>query len=364
MIPGSRKIRVMIIDDSAIVRKILAETLAGEPDLEVVGAFPDPLTAKEKLATLRPDVLTVDIEMPRMDGITFVRELMASTPIPSIIVSSVAQQGCDRAIQALEAGAVEVLAKPSGPYSVGGLKQTLAQKIRAAAQARLSVRRPGAAAAPARTAPAVRTHVWRDALIAIGASTGGTEAVREVLRQLSADCPPVLVVQHIPPVFSRSFAERLDSVCAIAAREARDGDTLSPGTALIAPGDQHMVLRRTPAGLQVRLNSGPRVCYQRPAVDVLFQSVAQTSGLRALGAILTGMGSDGAAGLKRMRDAGAHTIAQDEATCVVYGMPKEAVLLGAAERVLPLNRIGEAIRAWCTTAAAGGGVGGAACRGA
>jgi two-component system, chemotaxis family, protein-glutamate methylesterase/glutaminase len=320
--------------------------------LIVVGAVPDPLIAREKLAELRPDVLTVDIEMPRMDGITFVRELMSTTPIPCIIISSVAQTGCERAIQALEAGAVEVLAKPSGPYSVGDLRQTLAQKVRAAAQARLSIHRSRTATPPARVPAKSPVAISKDSLIAIGASTGGTEAVREVLEHLPPGCPPVLVVQHIPPVFSRSFAERLDRCCAINVHEARDGEFLQPGLALIAPGDQHMLLRATPAGLQVRLNAGPRVCYQRPAVDVLFHSIAQVRGLNVLGALLTGMGSDGAAGLKRMRDAGAQTIAQDEATCVVYGMPKEAVRLGAASRILPLHRIGDAINAWSSVAAA------------
>jgi two-component system chemotaxis response regulator CheB len=346
---AARPIRVLIIDDSAIVRKILTDTLSGELDLTVVGALPDPVAAREKLAELRPDVLTVDIEMPRMDGITFVRELMATTPIPCIIISSVAQRGCERAVQALEAGAVEILAKPNGPFSVGDLKLSLAQKIRAAAHARV-FRRSARLPVAAGPAPVVirKPRPCEGALIAIGASTGGTEAIRIVLERLPANCPPVLVVQHIPPVFSKSFADRLNTCCAISVREARDADRLQPGLALVAPGDWHMVLRKAPLGLQVKLNSGPRVCYQRPAVEVLFGSVAQTSGVKALGIILTGMGNDGAAGLKRMRDAGAFTIAQDEATSVVYGMPREAVRLGAATEVLPLPRIADAICSWAT----------------
>jgi two-component system, chemotaxis family, protein-glutamate methylesterase/glutaminase len=348
---GERKIRVLVVDDSLIVRRILTQTLAAEPDLIVVGAVPDPVAAREKLAEWKPDVITVDIEMPRMDGISFIRELTSTTPIPCIVISSVAQQGCARAIEALEAGAVEVLAKPAGPYSIGELKQSLAQKVRAASHARLRVRPASRCAPPPRASDPFAGTLPRSAVgavIAIGASTGGTEAVREVLTCLPVMCPPVLVVQHIPPVFSRSFAERLDQCCDISVREARDGDRLQSGVALIAPGDQHMVLRRLSTGLQIRLNSGPRVCYQRPAVDVLFTSVAELPHLKALGAILTGMGNDGAAGLKRMRDSGARTIAQDEASSVVYGMPREAVRIGAAERVLPLHRIGEAIRAWCS----------------
>lgn len=346
MIAG-RRIRVLIVDDSAIVRKVLSDALSGEPDLDVVGAVPDAMVARARITELQPDVLTVDIEMPQMDGISFVRELMATNPIPCIIISSVAQSGCERALQALEAGAVEVLAKPSGPYSVGDLKRSLPEKIRAAAQAR--VRRTSGSVASRKIAKAGSGCSARKpvgAIIAMGASTGGTEAVREVLEALPGDCPPVLIVQHIPAVFSKSFARRLNERCAMTVREAQDGGILQPGVALVAPGDFHMLVRHSGLGLQIRLSSGPRVCYQRPSVDVLFQSIAQIPGLDSLGLILTGMGNDGAAGLKQMREAGACTIAQDELSSVVYGMPREAARLGAAQRVLPLRRIGSVICDW------------------
>jgi two-component system chemotaxis response regulator CheB len=338
----SRRIRVLIVDDSPIVRRILSGALEGEPDLEVVGAFPDPVAAKRYIPELAPDVLTLDIEMPRMDGITFLREMMATAPIPAIVISSVAQQGCERAMQALEAGAVEVLAKPGGPFSVSDLRLALPNKVRAAAHARLP--RPSPAARPPAKATALPdVQSGSGTLVAIGASTGGTEAIREVLERLPAAFPPVVVVQHIPPGFSRSFAERLNSRCSLSVREASDGDAVGQGTVLVAPGDQHMVLQRRGRNFSVRLNSGPRVCYQRPSVDVLFQSVAATAGANAIGVILTGMGNDGAAGLLRMKQAGAQTLAQDEATCVVYGMPKEAVRAGAVDSVLHLTRIAEAI---------------------
>ena len=342
-----RKIRVLIVDDSAIVRKILSDTLSAEPDLLVVGALPDAVVAGERVTELRPDVVTVDIDMPRVDGITFLRELMATRPLPCIVISSVAQRGCDRAVEALEAGAVEVLAKPAGPFSVGELRQSLPQKVRAAAQTR--VFRKSRSAPAARSARPLSASMRPPAgtLIAIGASTGGTEAIREVLQGLPANCPPVLIVQHIPPMFSKSFADRLNQSCAMSVREAKDGDLIETGVTLVAPGGLHMLVRRVSSGLQVKLNAGPRICYQRPSVEVLFQSIAQTAGVKALGVILTGMGNDGAAGLRQMREAGAHTIAQDEATSVVYGMPREAVRLGAAAHVLPLGRIAPAVSDWC-----------------
>ena len=338
----TRRIRVLIIDDSAIFRKVLSDVLAGDPDIEVVGAVPDPLAAMEKMATVRPDVLTLDLEMPRMDGLTFLRRVMASSPLPVIVISSLAQAGCSSAITAMEAGAVEVLAKPSGPYSVGDLKLTLGRKIRSAALAgpRLAAR----SRTPASTGTGPRQVIGQlsPAVVLMGASTGGTEAIRQVLEALPADCPPVIAVQHIPAVFSRSFAERLDGCCEIRVREARNGDPLEHGTALIAPGDYHVVLRGT-SGLIVQVRQGPRVCYQRPSVDVLFESGASVCGSRAIGVILTGMGNDGAAGLLSLRRGGAVTIAQDESTSVVYGMPAEAVRLGAAQQVLPLHKIPDAI---------------------
>jgi two-component system chemotaxis response regulator CheB len=332
----------LIVDDSAIVRKILTEALAGEPDIEVVGSAPDPYVARDKILALRPDVLTLDIEMPRMDGLTFLKKLMHFHPLPAVVISSLTQPSCRIAVEALELGAVEVLAKPGGPYSVGELRHTLASKIRAAAVSR--VRRPQPAAElPARgTSPAAapaRPPLPGDTVIAIGASTGGTEAIASVLTKLPASTPGIVIAQHIPPQFSRAFAIRLNDICALEVKEAEDGDALRPGRALVAPGDFHMLLRNTGGRYFVNVKPGPRVCYQRPSVDVLFSSVAEAAGNRAIGVLLTGMGSDGSQGLLKMRQAGARTIAQDEATCVVFGMPREAILAGAAEQVLALPTI-------------------------
>jgi len=337
--PAVRKIRVLVVDDSAIVRKVLTDALSGEPDLEVVGTAPDPFVARDKVVALQPDVLTLDIEMPRMDGLTFLRRLMHHHPLPVIVISSLGQSSCRQALEALQLGAVEVLAKPSGPYSVGDLRLTLAAKIRAAAAARI---RPAVPAVPPALVPARLRHCG---VMAIGASTGGTEAIREVLTRLPASSPGLVITQHIPPVFSHAFAQRLNELCHIEVAEARDGDEVRPGRALIAPGDFHLLLRRVNGGLRVAVKTGPKVCYQRPSVDVLFSSVAEAAGADAVGVLLTGMGSDGAQGLLRMRQAGARTIAQDEATSVVFGMPREAVRLGGAARVLPLGRIAAAMLA-------------------
>lgn len=350
---NGRKIRVLIVDDSAIVRKILSEALVGEPDLEVVGTAPDPYVARDKILALHPDVLTLDIEMPRMDGITFLKKLMHFHPLPVILISSLAQPSCRLAVEALEFGAVEVLAKPGGPYSVGELRNSLAGKIRAAAAARL--KRPGLAAPPQPLQRPAATAAMEDSaqaapqgsVIAIGASTGGTEAIAAVLSRLPASCPGIVIAQHIPPVFSRAFANRLNDLCAFEVKEAEDRDTLRPGLALVAPGDFHMLLRGSAGRYTVEVKTGPRVCYQRPSVDVLFLSVAEAAGAGATGVLLTGMGSDGAQGLLKMRQAGARTIAQDEATCVVFGMPREAILLGAAAQGTPLDAIpGAILNSW------------------
>jgi two-component system chemotaxis response regulator CheB len=340
-VTGLSKIRVLIVDDSAIVRKVLTETLAGEPDLEVVGTAPDPFVARDKILALRPDVLTLDVEMPRMDGLTFLKQLMRYRPMPVIVISSLGQASCQTALDALRLGAIEVLSKPGGPYSVGELRLQLASKIRAAAAARP---RPSEPLAPApAAAERLSTSPGHASVIAIGASTGGTEAIREVLERLPADTPPIVIAQHVPPVFSAAFADRLDRLCAMEVREARDGDVLRTGLALVAPGDFHMVLCNGGERYRVGVKTGPRVCYQRPSVDVLFQSVAEAAGGGAIGVLLTGMGSDGAQGLLKMKRAGARTIAQDEATCVVFGMPRAAIELHAADRVLPLFSIAGAI---------------------
>ncbi len=335
---SERKIRVLIVDDSAIVRKMLAEALASEPDLEVVGTAPDPFVARDKILSLRPDVLTLDVEMPRMDGLTFLKKLMRFHPLPVIVISSLAQSSSQTALEALQCGAVEVLAKPGGPYSVGELQHDLPHKVRAAAQARVGKAKPQLAV-PTPAAPLVLAGAGMSTVIAIGASTGGTEALREVLTGLPGNMPGILIVQHIPPVFSLAFANRLNDLCKLRVKEAVDGDRVMAGLALIAPGNFHMTLRRAGGEYRVAIQDGPRVCYQRPSVDVLFESVAQVAKGDAIGAILTGMGSDGAQGLLKMKRAGARTLAQDEASCVVFGMPREAIRMGAVDRVAPLDRM-------------------------
>jgi len=348
------------VDDSAIFRKVLSDCLSSEPDIEVVGAAPDPFVARDKILSLDPDVLTLDIEMPRMDGITFLRKLMHYRPMPVIVVSSLGAAGAQTSLAALHCGAVEVLAKPNGPYSIGDLQFSLASKVRAAylARHRFASRNPAPApaAGPQHTPqpPALeRTHPKVDpppafdpaAIIAIGASTGGTQAIEAVLIRLPAGCPHIVITQHIPPVFSTAFAKRLNDRCEIEVKEAEDGDVLESGKALIAPGNFHMLARRMGSHYKVIVKDGPQVCYQRPSVDVLFHSVAEAARAKAVGVLLTGMGSDGAQGLLKMKNAGAYTIAQDEGTCVVYGMPREAAKLGAACQVLPLDAIPEAMLA-------------------
>lgn len=334
------RIKVLIVDDSAIVRKLLADALSDENDIEVVGAAPDPFVARDKILALQPDVLTLDIEMPRMDGLTFLKKLMHYHPMPVVVISSLGVAGCQATIDALRIGAVEVLAKPGGPYSVGELKMDIAAKIRAAAVAR--IRRPAAAPAlrPLPQPPlAVSAGAADHGIIAIGASTGGTEAIEKVLTRLPAASPPIVITQHIPPVFSLAFARRLNEICAIEVKEAEEGDLVARGRALVAPGNYHMILKKSPRGLRVSIEDGPRVCYQRPSVDVMFSSAAEAAGRNAVGVVLTGMGADGARGLLKMKEAGARTIAQDEASCVVFGMPREAIRLGGAEHVVPLNRM-------------------------
>jgi two-component system chemotaxis response regulator CheB len=328
------KIRVLIVDDSAIVRRILTEALTGEEGIEVVGTAPDPYIARDRIVALQPDVLTLDIEMPRMDGLTFLRKLMQFYPMPVVVISSLAHGNCQVALDAMELGAVEVLAKPGGPHSVSELRATLPAIIRAAARAKR--RLPEATAPPM---PAALHGFAPGAAIAIGASTGGTEAIAAIMKSLPANSPPIVIAQHIPPVFSRAFAERLNANCALEVKEAEDGDELWPGRALVAPGDFHMFLRRQGGKYSVQVKTGERVCYQRPSVDVLFSSVAECAGAHATGVLLTGMGADGADGLLKMRQAGAHTIAQDEATSAIFGMPRKAIERGAAERVLPLGQI-------------------------
>ncbi|HIJ77780.1 MAG: chemotaxis response regulator protein-glutamate methylesterase [Desulfobulbaceae bacterium] len=333
------KIRVLIVDDSAVVRKVFSEELSHEKDIEVVGTAPDPYVARDKIVELKPDVVTLDIEMPRMDGITFLRKLMKYFPLPVIIVSSLTPAGGTLALEAMDGGAVDVICKPGEAYSVGDMSAQLAEKIRAAARVNMAQRAKVLRSRPAAAAPQLSLTKTTNKIIAIGASTGGTEALKEVLTQMPANSPGIMIVQHMPANFTTSFAERLDSLCRIRVKEAEDGDSVVPGTALLAPGNFHMVMRRSGARYYVNIKTGPLVCYQRPAVDVLFNSVAAYGGANAVGVILTGMGKDGAQGMLKMKQAGAQTIAQDEKTCVVFGMPKEAIEAGGVDKVAPLQDI-------------------------
>jgi two-component system, chemotaxis family, protein-glutamate methylesterase/glutaminase len=337
------KIKVLVVDDSAIVRKIVSDAISAEEDIEVVGTAPDPYIARDKILALNPDVLTLDIEMPRMDGLTFLKKLMQFHPMPVVVISSMAQNGCQAAFVALRLGAVEVLAKPCDPYSVGDLRANLAARIRTAACARLHANRIALPGTKPVRQPSGAARFPPKSVIAIGASTGGPDAIERILMHLPAGMPGMVITQHIPQAFSLAFANRLNQSCAMEVREARDGDVLSDGLALIAPGNQHMILKRAGAGYQIQIKDGPQVCYQRPSVDVLFGSVAESAGRNAIGILLTGMGADGANGLLQMKNAGASTIAQDEASCVVFGMPKEAIRLGAADRVVSLAEIPSAI---------------------
>jgi len=331
------KVRVLIVDDSAVVRKIFSDELSKYADIEVVGTAPDPFVARDKITALNPDVITLDIEMPRMDGLTFLRKLMKYYPLPTIIVSSLTPKGGKLTLEAMEIGAVDVIAKPGGSYSVGNMSSQLAEKIRAASRARV-VRRDANVPDP-ENVPLKSLAQTSHKVIAIGASTGGTEALKQVLTKLPANSPGIVVVQHMPANFTAAFAERLNSISQLAVREARDNDSVTPGLALIAPGNYHMILRRSGARYYVEVKTGPMVHHQRPAVDILFKSTARYAGANAIGVILTGMGADGAEGLLEMKRAGAGTIAQDEQSCVVFGMPKEAIKMGAADRVLPLDHI-------------------------
>ncbi|NCC96698.1 MAG: chemotaxis response regulator protein-glutamate methylesterase [Synergistales bacterium] len=331
-------IKVLIIDDSALVRKIFTEELSRDPEIEVVGTAPDPFIGRDKIVQLQPDVVVLDVEMPRMDGLTFLEKLMKHRPMPVIVVSSLAKESSDVALRAIELGATDVMCKPGSSYSVKDMGEQLAEKIKAASQAK---RRPRTIAprGPIRTT-AIRTT---DKVIAIGASTGGTEAIKQVLTKLPGIMPPIVVVQHMPQHFTKSFADRLNELCALEVKEAEHGEMLRPGKVLLAPGNYHTIVKRSGATYFVEVKEGPLVFHQRPSVEVMFSSVARFVGRNAIGVILTGMGKDGAEGLLEMRQAGAWTIAQDESTSVVFGMPKEAIALGGVSEVLPLDRIAEAL---------------------
>ena len=341
----ARPIRVLVVDDSALVREAISQALARDPDLEVVGTACDPLVAEEKIPRLDPDVLTLDLEMPRMDGLTYLRTLLKDRQLPVVVVSSLAQEGSRAAVEAMEAGAVDVLAKPDGTMSIGSLAEKLAYHVKAAAAAGGWLKghksqAPASPAAPRQPAPPAAHH---HDLIVIGASTGGIAALRQLLPALPTGLPPIAVVQHIAPFFSKSVAERLDAISAINVREAANDEPLEPGCCLLAPGDRHLAVVRRGGVLRARLVDSPPVHHCKPAVDVLFRAAAEVTGPRTVAALLTGMGCDGAAGMRLIREAGGVTFAEHESTCVVYGMPKAAVERGVVDRVVPLPAMAEAI---------------------
>ncbi|ENA1777793.1 chemotaxis response regulator protein-glutamate methylesterase [Yersinia ruckeri] len=334
------KIRVLCVDDSALMRQLMTEIINSHPDMEMVATAPDPLVARDLIKKFNPQVLTLDVEMPRMDGLDFLEKLMRLRPMPVVMVSSLTGKNSEITMRALELGAIDFVTKPQLGIREGMLaySELIAEKIRTAAKARLPQRMTN------NNAPVILSHtplLSSEKLIAIGASTGGTEAIRTVLQLLPPTSPALLITQHMPPGFTRSFAERLNKLCQITVKEAEDGERVLPGHAYIAPGDRHLELARSGANYQVRIHDGPAVNRHRPSVDVLFRSVAQYAGRNAVGVILTGMGNDGAAGLLEMHRAGAYTIAQNEASCVVFGMPREAIAMGGTNEVLELNQISQ-----------------------
>jgi two-component system, chemotaxis family, protein-glutamate methylesterase/glutaminase len=350
----TKKVRVLIVDDSSLVRQMLTDILNEAGDIEVVGVANDPFIARERIKALNPDVLTLDVEMPRMDGLTFLSNLMRLRPMPVIMVSSLTERGAQTTLRALELGAVDFVSKPKADLTgtLRDFSEEICSKVRGAAHARVRARSDAGPVqvTPKYSADAVlpalavqRTLRTTERIIAIGASTGGTEAIRAVLESLPADGPAVVIAQHIPAAFSGAFTQRMDGVCAMSVCEPRDGQQIVPGHVYIAPGDRHLMVARDGARYVCRLSDGPPVNRHRPSVDVLFRSVAQNVGRNAVGAILTGMGDDGARGLKEMLDAGAPTVAQDEASSVVWGMPGAAVKHGGVKDILPLDRIAEAV---------------------
>jgi len=354
--PTNRRLRVLVVDDSALVRKAITDSLSRDPEIEVVGSACDPYVAREKIARLDPDVLTLDLEMPRMDGLTFLRILMEHHPMPVVVVSSLTQAGSQAALEAMEAGAMDVLAKPDGTMSIGALGERLAYHVKAAVAAsrfrrpRDDAQEPGPSGAAAPVGPemppalAVQPGaVDSRGLIVLGCSTGGLEALRTILGSLPIGLPPIAVVQHISGHFSRVVAERLDSISALTVREAEEGMPLVPGMCVIAPGEHHLVVEQVAGGFRSRLLRSPPVHHCRPAVDVLFRSAAEAAGPHVVAALMTGMGSDGAMGLGLIRTAGGMTIAEHESSCVVYGMPRAAIELGVVDQVVPLPRIAAAI---------------------
>lgn len=341
-------IKVLIVDDSALVRKLLTEELSKQKDIEVVGTAVNPYVARDKIVKLKPDVLTLDLEMPRMDGLSFLSKLMKHYPMPVVVVSSLTPKNSENALMALRLGAVDVICKPGSAYSTQNISREIVKAIRTASVARFDKnlnhpKRQVSQSQKKGQVPKARLVHTTNKLIAIGASTGGTRALEAVLSGLPAVLPGIVIVQHMPPVFTKSFAERLNTICRVQVKEAEDGDLIEPGHVLIAPGNYHMLVEKSGAKYYTQIKQGPPVHHQRPSVDVLFNSVADAAGVNSMGVLLTGMGADGAKGLLAMKQKGAHTIAQDEATSVVYGMPREASKLGAVDEELPLQNIARAI---------------------
>jgi len=347
-------IKVLIVDDSALIRALLSEIINAQPDLEVVGTAPDPLVARERIKALNPDVLTLDVEMPKMDGLVFLEKLMRLRPMPVVMVSSLTEKSCDITLHVLELGAFDYVTKPKIDLRSGLLEyaEELTDKIRAAYRSRRSGERPAARPALQKfTADAVlpNQHLHfstTEKVIVVGASTGGTEALKVFLAALPPDCPAILVTQHMPEAFTRAFAARLDGLCALAVQEAQHGERLMPGHAYIAPGNRHLLLSRSGANYTAALSDGPPVSRHRPSVDVMFRSAANCAGGNCLGIIMTGMGDDGAAGMLELHQVGARTLAQDEESCVVFGMPKEAIARGAVDEVAPLGELAGRLHAW------------------
>ena len=348
---STRKIRVLIVDDSAVVRSTLSDVLSSDPEIEVIGTAGDPYVAADRMREQTPDVITLDIEMPRMDGLTFLQKIMSQHPIPVVICSSLAEEGAQSTLKALEYGAVDIITKPrmGSKQFLEESRILLCQAVKGAAAARLRALRPSQTVQPKLTADAIlspATHAMAETtekVVAIGASTGGTEALKTLLEALPPDAPGIVIVQHMPEMFTKAFANRLDGLCDITVKEAETNDTVLRGRALIAPGNHHLLLKRSGARYYVEIKEGPLVCRHRPSVDVLFRSAARYAGQNAVGVILTGMGDDGASGMLEMKQAGAVTIAQDEATCIVFGMPREAIKRGAIDKVLPLQSVAGAI---------------------
>ena len=355
-------VKVLIVDDSAVVRQVLSKVLSSDPDIEVIGTAADPYLAADKIRKQVPDVITLDVEMPRMDGLTFLQKIMSQRPIPVVICSTLTTKGAEATLKAIQYGAVEIINKPQ-MGTKGFLEESkvfICDAIKAAAQARL---KPVSGASlreviPKHTADAVLSRSslrsvlkTTEQVVVVGASTGGTEALRLFLQALPLDAPGVVVVQHMPEHFTAAFAKRLDGICGVTVKEAEDGDSVIPGRVLIAPGNRHMLLKRSGARYYVELKDGPLVCRHRPSVDVLFRSASRYAGSNAIGVIMTGMGDDGSRGMLEMKEAGAVNFAQDEETCVVFGMPKEAIKIGAVDKVLPLEKLASAILNACANKA-------------